>query len=101
MSVVVYESPCNNRGSRIKAHYSNSSDKIIPVLIIVNDLEFFNTPNYHVMQRPRRIKPCSSRNFLFSFYRSFSPQLLLVDVFVGLLLYIILDHFVFFVKDVP
>ena len=46
MSVVVHKRPCKNRGSRIKAHFSNSTDKIFPIVIIVNDIAFFNTPNH-------------------------------------------------------
>jgi hypothetical protein len=40
----------------------HAGDKIFTILIVINDHAFFNTPDNHMMQRPRSIQPRASRH---------------------------------------
>jgi hypothetical protein len=40
----------------------HAGDKIFTILIVINDRAPFNTPDHHMMQRPRSIQPRASRH---------------------------------------
>jgi hypothetical protein len=99
MSVIGHQRPGIDRRLRIQGDCTHARDKIFTVLIVVNDHTLFNTPDNHMVQRPRSIQPRPSRHI-----NPLTLSLLFISVFFLPTVNpepVLFSHFIFICGFVP